>query len=110
MTELELPAWAAIPAAVLLITGALLTLIGAVGLLRLPNFFARMHPPTMGTTLGTGSVLIASMLVSSALTHRPIIHELLITLFMVISSPVTAMLLMRACVSRTQVRTSKDGG
>ena len=65
MTEAALSLWVSVPAAVLLIGGGLLTLIGSIGLLRLPSFYARMHPPTMGTTLGTGSVLIASMLVSS---------------------------------------------
>lgn len=100
MMELDLPAWATIPAALLLIMGGLLALIGAVGLLRLPNFYARMHPPTMGTTLGVGCVLLASMLVSSAILHRPVVHEVLITVFMVLSTPVTAMLLMRAAVVR----------
>lgn len=96
MTGAELPLWATIPATLLLVLGGLLVLIGAIGLLRLPDFFARMHPPTMGTTLGTGCVLIASMLVSSALRGRPVVHELLITLFVVVTTPVTAMLLMRA--------------
>jgi multicomponent K+:H+ antiporter subunit G len=101
MTQLDLPAWAAIPAALLLIVAGLLALIGSVGLLKLGNFYARMHPPTMTTTLGSGCVLIASMLVTSALLHRPVFHEVLITVFMLMSSPVTAMLLMRAAVSRT---------
>lgn len=99
--ELDLPLWAAIPAALLLIVGGLATLIGSVGLLRLPDFYARMHPPTMGTTLGAGCVLLTSMLVSSALLHRVVVHEVLITIFMTISAPVSAMLLMRAAVSRT---------
>jgi multicomponent K+:H+ antiporter subunit G len=104
MTGVELPLWAALPAGVLLIAGGLLVVIGSLGLLRMPDFYARMHPPTMGTTLGTGCVLIASMLVSSALLHRPVVHELLITLFIVMTSPVTAMLLMRAAVSRSRSR------
>jgi multicomponent K+:H+ antiporter subunit G len=94
--------WVSVPAAILLICGGLLTLIGSIGLLRLPSFYARMHPPTMGTTLGTGSVLIASMLVSSAALHRPVIHELLITLFVVMTAPVTAILLMRAARRRAK--------
>jgi multicomponent K+:H+ antiporter subunit G len=101
MNEVDLPVWVALPAALLLIAGGLLTVIGTLGLLRLKTFYARMHPPTMGTTLGTGCVLIASMLISSALLHRPVIHELLITLFLVISAPITAILLMRAARSRS---------
>jgi multicomponent K+:H+ antiporter subunit G len=78
-------------------------------MLRLRDFFARMHPPTMGTTLGVGCVLIASMLVSSALASRPIAHELLITLFVVLTAPVTAMLLVRAALYRRD-RHRNSGG
>lgn len=102
MTTMDLPAWAALPAALLLIGGGLLTVIGSLGMLRLPSFYARMHGPSMGNTLGTGSVLIASMLVSSALAHRPVIHEILITVFIVTTAPMTAMLLMRAATHRTR--------
>ena len=100
MMEFNLPAWAALPAGILLIIGGLIVLIGSIGLLRLPSFYARMHPPTMGTTLGTGCVLIASMLVSSAVAGRPVIHEILITLFLVMTTPVSAMTLMTAAMAR----------
>jgi multicomponent K+:H+ antiporter subunit G len=102
MTALDLPAWAALPAGLLLIVGGLLVVIGSLGLLRLPTFYERMHPPTMGTTLGTGSVLIASMLVSSAVAGRPVIHEILITLFFVMTTPISATTLMIAAISRTR--------
>jgi multicomponent K+:H+ antiporter subunit G len=102
MTENVLPAWVAVPAAILLICGGLLTLVGSIGLLRLRSFYSRMHPVTKGTTLGTGFVLIASMLVFSALLRRPVIHELLITLFILLTSPVAAMTLMRAALHRTR--------
>ncbi|MFO7278094.1 MAG: monovalent cation/H(+) antiporter subunit G [Pseudomonadota bacterium] len=107
MTEIELPLWASVPATLLLIFGGLLTVIGSLGLLRLPDFYSRMHPPTMGTTLGAGCVLIASMIVSSALMHRPVVHELLITLFVVMTAPVTAMLLIRAAIHRGRLRNRK---
>jgi multicomponent K+:H+ antiporter subunit G len=100
----DLPLWASVPATVLLVTGGLLTLLGSIGLLRLPDFYARLHSPSMGTTLGTGCVLIASMLVSSGLLQRPVVHELLITLFVVITAPITAMLLIRAAVFRGRMR------
>lgn len=102
MTEVTLPDWLALPAALLLITGGLTTLIGAIGLVRFREFYARMHPATMGTTLGTGCILVSSMLVASALLDRPVVHEILITLFVVISSPVSAITLMRAAISRTR--------
>ena len=102
MTDLALPAWAVLPAGILLIVGGLFVVIAAIGLLRMPTFFARMHPPTMGTTLGTGCVLVASMLVSSAVTGHPVVHELLITLFLVMTTPVSAMTLMAAAIARTR--------
>ncbi len=104
----QLPLWASIPATLLLIGGGLLTFTGSLGLLRLDSFYARMHGPSMGNTLGAGSVLIASMLVASALAHRPVIHELLITLFIVMTSPVTAMLLMRAALYRSGVNAQRQ--
>ena len=102
MTVSDLPTWVMLPAAILLIVGGTVTVIGSLGLLRLSPFYARMHGPSMGNTLGTGCVLLASMLVSSALAHRPVVHEILITVFIVITSPMSAMLLMRAAVSRTK--------
>lgn len=104
MSAQELPAWAALTAAVLLMLGGLLTVIGSLGLVRLPSFFARMHGPSMGSTLGIGCVLLASMLVASVRGGRPVVHEVLITIFVVTTAPITAMLLMRAAVQRP-----KDG-
>jgi multicomponent K+:H+ antiporter subunit G len=87
------------------VAAGLLAAIGALGLARLPDFFTRMHPPAMGSTLGAGCVLLASILVSSAVEGRPVLHALLITLFLVITAPVTAMLLARAAVYRRARRT-----
>lgn len=106
MIETALPAWALVPAAILLVAGGVVTLVGSLGLLRLPDFFARMHGPSMGNTVGTGCVLLASMLTASALAGRPIVHELLITLFIVMSSPVTSMMLMSAAQYRNLARGS----
>ena len=102
MSEIALSPWVAVPAAVLLICGGLLTVIGSLGLLRLKSFYARMHSPTMGATLGTGCVLVASMLVSSAVMQRLVVHELLIAAFITMTAPVTAILLMRAARSRSK--------
>lgn len=102
MSVADVPLWAALPAGVLLVCGGLLTVVGSLGLLRLNAFYARIHAPTMGSTLGAGCVLVASMLVSSGLAGRPVIHELLITVFILVTSPVTAMLLMRAAMYRTR--------
>ena len=99
-----LPAWAALPAALLLILGGLCSVIGSLGLARLGTFFQRMHGPSMGNTLGTGCVLLASMLVSTVLANRLVVHEVLIAVLIVITAPMTAMLLMRAAVHRSNER------
>ena len=102
----DLPDWAALLIALLLILGASLALIGSIGLLRLKSFYDRIHAPTLGTTLGIGSILIASMLFHSVLQSRLVIHELLITLFMIVTTPITLMLLARAALYRDR----REGG
>jgi multicomponent K+:H+ antiporter subunit G len=96
----DLPAWAALSTALLLLLGAGLTLTGSLGLLRLKSFYERVHAPTLGTTLGIGSVLLASMLFFSVLQTRLVVHEVLIAAFMVVTTPVTLMLLARAALYR----------
>jgi multicomponent K+:H+ antiporter subunit G len=90
-------------AGLLVLLGALLVFTGSLGLLTLRTFYERVHPPTMGTTLGTGLMLIGSMLYFSALDARPVLHEALIGIFMTLSTPVTYMLLMRAALQRDRV-------
>jgi multicomponent K+:H+ antiporter subunit G len=94
--------------AALVVLGAALALIGSVGLLRLPTFFERIHPPTMGTTLGVGCTLAASMLLFSLLESRPVLHELLIAIFTIVTTPVTYLLLVRAAVHRDS-SSNEDG-
>lgn len=96
----QLPSWLAIPAMVLILLSGLLTFIGALGLYRLPEFHQRIHGPAVIITLGLGCVLIASMLLFSYWQSRPVIHELLITLFAFMTAPVSAMLMMRAAAYR----------
>jgi multicomponent K+:H+ antiporter subunit G len=89
--------WAA---GILIVLGALLALSGSLGLLRMKSFYERVHPPTMGTTLGTGLILIGSMLHFSVLEGRPVLHEILIGVLMTVTTPVTYMLLVRAALHR----------
>jgi multicomponent K+:H+ antiporter subunit G len=95
-----LPPYLAALIALLVVLGAALALIGSLGLLRLKSFYQRIHPPTMGTTLGLGFTLFASMLLFSALESRPVVHEIVIAVFMVVTTPVTFMLLVRAALHR----------
>lgn len=96
----QLPLWLGIPVVVLLLLGSLLTLTGALGLYRLPEFYQRIHGPAVVVTLGLGCTLIASMLTFSYLQSRPMVHELLITVFIFMTAPVSSMLMMRAAVYR----------
>jgi multicomponent K+:H+ antiporter subunit G len=80
----------------LLLIGSFFTLVGSIGLARLPDFFMRLHAPTKATTLGVGGMLLASMAYS--LLHDPSLHELMITLFLFLTAPVSAHLLARAAL------------
>ena len=99
-TELVLPLWADLLISALLVFGGLLTLIGCLGLWRFHSFYQRLHGPTLGATMGMVSLAIASMLYFSVLQSRPVLHELLITAFVTVTTPVTLMLLARAALYR----------
>lgn len=103
----ELPVWAELLTAILILVGAVVTLIGSIGLLRLRSFYERVHAPTLGATLGTGCVLLASIIYFSVLQTRPVLHEILITIFALVTTPVTLMLLVRAALFRDR---SEDAG
>jgi multicomponent K+:H+ antiporter subunit G len=96
----QLPPLVAALVGVLAVLGAALALVGSFGLLRLPTFYERVHPPTMGTTGGAGLILAASMLLFSTLESRLVLHEIVIAVFVVVTTPVTYMLLMRAALHR----------
>jgi multicomponent K+:H+ antiporter subunit G len=103
-----LPAWAALLTALCVLVGAAITLIGSLGLLRLGNFYARVHAPTLGTTLGMVSILAGSALCFSVLEGRPVVHEILIAVFVTLTTPVTLMLLVRAALYRDRTEGSRD--
>jgi multicomponent K+:H+ antiporter subunit G len=84
----------------LLLAGAAITLTGSLGLLRLRSFYQRVHAPTLGTTLGTACVALASIVYFSALGSRAVLHELLIIVFVTVTTPISLMVLVRAAVFR----------
>jgi multicomponent K+:H+ antiporter subunit G len=96
----ELPPWAALLTAIFLFAGAGFALTGSLGLLRLGSFYERVHAPTLGSTLGTGCILAASMLFFSVQQSRPVLHEVLIAVFTLITTPITLMVLVRAALFR----------
>jgi len=104
----DLPVWAAIIISFFLVVGAFLTLVGCIGLVRFKSFYERIHAPTIGSSFGAGGILIASIMFFSILQSKPILHEVLITVFVVITTPVTLMLLSRAVIHRDQTHDSKE--
>ncbi|MFM6986977.1 MAG: Na+/H+ antiporter subunit G [Hydrogenophaga sp.] len=86
--------WAA---AILILVGAFFLLVGAIGMVRLPDFYMRLHAPTKSSTLGVGGVLLASLLLGWSKGH-PGMAELLITLFVFVTAPVSANLLAQAAL------------
>ncbi|MDH2433131.1 Na+/H+ antiporter subunit G [Pokkaliibacter sp. MBI-7] len=94
----ELPLWLEILLSALLLLGGLFVLIGAIGLVRLPDFFTRLHAPTKASTLGLGAILLGSMVLVSVSHDGVSLHELLITLFLFITAPVSAHMMCRAAL------------
>jgi len=108
MSEIPLPMWVTLPGTVLLVLGGLTSLVGSLGLLRLRDFFMRMHATSMTTTVSSGAILIASILASTAVMGRPSVHELLITLCVLMSAPITAVVLLQAALHRNRERESEE--
>lgn len=83
--------------AAMLVVGGFFTLVGAIGMLRFRDFYMRLHAPTKATTLGVGGVLLAGMAAGFA-QGSWLPHELLITLFLFVTAPVSANLLAKAAL------------
>ena len=104
MNELvELPRWAEWLTAALVLCSSLLALTGALGLLRMKDFFQRMHPPALASTLGAWCVALASIIYFSVLKGGPVLHAWLIPILLAITMPVTTLLLARAALFRKRM-------
>ncbi len=79
-----------------LVLGAFFALAGSIGTFRLTDFFSRLHGPTKSTTLGVGSMAVASAIYFSFQSKGVSLHEVLITLFLFITAPVSAHFLAQA--------------
>jgi len=85
---------------IFLLLGGAFALLGSVGLAKLPDFYTRLHAPTKATTLGVGGLLIASAVHFSTQGEGLHLREVLVTLFLFITAPVSAHLLGRAARHR----------
>lgn len=86
--------------AALILIGAAFVLIGSWGLVRLPSTMERLHGPTKATTLGLGALLVASILYFQARLGVWTVHELLISLFLFITAPISANMIAKVHLHR----------
>lgn len=85
-----------------LVVAGVFGLVGSYGLIKLPDPMTRLHAPTKATTLGVGGVLIASMLYFVILGNGLSFHELLITLFLFLTAPITANFIAKTHLHRNE--------
>jgi len=104
----ELPLWLSILVSIFVVVGAGLTMAGCLGLVRFTDFYRRIHAPTMGTSMGGGLILVASAIFFTVTQQRPVVHELVIFLFVTVTTPVTLMLLARATLFRDRIEEARE--
>lgn len=93
-----------------LIAGSIFALIGSLGLARMKDFYMRLHGPSKISTLGVGCVLLASIAYFSLLESGPSLQELLITIFLFITAPVSAHLLSKSALHQKLERDPRTRG
>ncbi len=91
----------------LILFGAAFVLLGSLGLAKLPSFFMRLHGPTKASTLGVGSILLASAVYFSTRGGLSV-HEILILVFLFLTAPISALLMARAGLHRQLTRENPE--
>ena len=104
----QVPFWVEVVVAGLLVLSGLFVVISALGFLRLPDFFLRMHPPALAYTFGSWCVTLAGILYFSVLEARVALHPWLIIIFLSVTVPVTTLLLARVALFRRRVERAID--
>ena len=82
--------------AAVLVIGGVFGLIGSFGLLKLNDPMKRLHAPTKASTIGVGTALIASSIYAAVHGGALSLQEILIVIFLFITSPITAHFLSKA--------------
>ncbi len=100
MNGSEMPLVLEVVITLFLVAGAIVALIGSIGLARLKDFYMRLHGPTKASTLGVGCILVASLLYFSYLKGGVSVQEALITLFLFVTAPVSAHMMAKAALHR----------
>lgn len=94
--------WAEIAISAFLVVGGIFGLVGSYGLVKLNGPMRQLHAPTKATTLGVGGVLIASMLFFLFVEGKASLHELLITIFLLLTAPVTEQFVAKTHIHRQE--------
>lgn len=102
------PMWVEVVVAVLIVAGGIFGLVAAVGVVRLPDFFLRLHAPALAYTLGAWCIAGASVLYFSILGERFAFRGWLVPIFLSITVPITTSLLARAALFRAREAGSKE--
>jgi multicomponent K+:H+ antiporter subunit G len=100
MTDSQMPLLLELVITLFMVAGAIVALIGSIGLARLKDFYMRLHGPTKASTLGVGCILVASLMYFSYLKGALSVQEALITLFLFVTAPVSAHMMAKAALHR----------
>ncbi|RRD59041.1 Na+/H+ antiporter subunit G [Comamonadaceae bacterium OH2545_COT-014] len=92
--------WVEALVAVLLLTSAFFVLTAAWGVVRLKDFFQRMHPPALAYTWAAWCVTFACIIYFSAQSQSLVLHTWIIIILLSITAPITTVLLARAALFR----------
>ena len=84
----------------LIVLGGAFALIGSWGLVRLPSIMERLHGPTKATTLGLGALLVASILWFQLVKGEWTTHELLVSVFLFMTAPISANMIAKVHLHR----------
>jgi len=95
--------------ALVILVGAFFLLVGSIGLAKLPDLMRRLHGPSKASTLGIGALLVASMLYFALLQGDPSFHEILITLFLFITAPISAQMIAKVHLLAERREPAGDG-
>ena len=97
---------------VLLLSGVFFLVTGALGMVRLPDVFTRMHAAGMADTMGAGLILVGLCLYSGA--NLVTLRLVLVLAFLWFTSPIATHALAKAALSGgaepyTLARSDADG-
>lgn len=102
MTTTSMPVWAQIAVAALALGGALIALLGSLGLMRLKSYFERIHSPSIIATMGCWLIMWATFIYFTTSGQKLALHALLIAIFIALTVPITTIFLMRAALFRAR--------